>query len=120
MWLPTVIVEDVQKVARISYIDVAHCKIWNEHRRPGELRLLTGWAWTAKDGSDARQGFKCMTIAYRDAWYTLVQQASIPAFIHRPRLRVVEKKAESARKKRAGKAAKQGPVVASLRSAAAA
>jgi hypothetical protein len=93
MWLPTAIVEDVSKVARIKYYNVADTKLWNEHRRDGELRLLTGWGWIAKDGSDARQGFKSMTVAYRDAWYCLVQHASLPNFNPRPKLRIVSKKA---------------------------
>jgi hypothetical protein len=78
-WLPTSIITDVEKVARISYIPVAHTMRWNEHRRAGELRLLTGWQWSARDHSDFRQGFKTMSAAYRDCWYYLVQGTSAPS-----------------------------------------
>jgi hypothetical protein len=89
MWLPNAVFEDVKKVARVHYVNVAMCKTWNEHRRHGELRLLTGWCWTAKDGRSFKQGFKSETIAYRDAWYELVQHTSLPN-IGRPRLRLVK------------------------------
>lgn len=88
MWLPNAVIEDVNKVARIHYVDVAIAKRWNEHRRPGELRLLTGWCWTAKDGRSFQQGFKTRTFAYRDAWYHLVQRTSVPSLVQR-RLRLV-------------------------------
>lgn len=86
MWLPNNIIAEVERVARIHYVDVAQTKQWNEHRRDGELRLLTGWSWTARNGSDHRQGFKTRTVAMRDAWYVLVQHRAAPAI--RP-LRVV-------------------------------
>jgi hypothetical protein len=79
MWLPADIMASVEKVARISYIPVAHTMRWNEHRRPGELRLLTGWQWSARDHSDFRQGFKTMSAAYRDCWYYLVQGTAAPS-----------------------------------------
>ena len=89
MWLPNAVITDVQKVARIYYIDAAHTKSWNEHRREGELRLLTGWCWTTKDGRTYGQGFKTQTVAYRDAWYRLVAHASVPSLTQR-RLRLVK------------------------------
>jgi len=88
MWLPNDIIAEVERVARIHYVDKAATRLWNEHRREGELRLLTGWCWTARNGSDHRQGFKTRTVAYRDAWYALVQHRAAPA-VTRPRLRVV-------------------------------
>ena len=89
MWLPNTIVEDVKKVARIHYVNVAMCQSWNEHRREGELRLLTGWCWTAKDGRSFQQGLKTETFAYRDAYYALVLRAAPPAYSTR-RLRLVK------------------------------
>ena len=88
MWLPKDIVAAVDSVAVFHYIDAKHCKGWNEQRRAGELRLLTGWQWTARDRSEHRQGFKTMTVAYRDAYYALVRHAAAPTRA-RPRLRVV-------------------------------
>ena len=88
MWLPANIIADVERVARIYYIDVAQTRRWNEHRQEGELRLLTGWVWSARDGREHRQGFKTMTVAYRDAWYALVRQEAAPIG-RRPSLRVV-------------------------------
>ena len=88
MWIPNNIVAEVDRAARIHYVDRAMCVRWNEHRKPDELRLLTGWAWTAKDGRSFRQGFKTTTVAYRDAYYSLVRHEEAPP-IARPRLRVV-------------------------------
>jgi hypothetical protein len=34
-----------------------------------------------------------MTVAYRDAWYCLVQHASLPNFNARPKLKLVKKAA---------------------------
>jgi hypothetical protein len=83
MWLPQSIIDEVRKVASVHYVDAALCQRWNEHRRDGELRLLTGWSWTAKNGRDFKQGFKTQTVAYRDAWYALVQQTTLPRLNHR-------------------------------------
>jgi hypothetical protein len=91
MWLPANIIADVDHVARIHYVDVGMCQRWNEHRRGGELRLLTGWCWTSKDGREFRQGFKTQTICYRDAYYSLVKREGAPP-IARPRLRVVSER----------------------------
>lgn len=79
MWLPNDIIRAVDDVARLSYVNVHHCKTWNAHRREGELRLLTGWAWTARNGSDHRQGFKTITACYRDCYYYLVQHQAAPS-----------------------------------------
>lgn len=95
MWLPANIIADVERVARIYYVAVADTKLWNEHRRDGELRLLTGWCWSARNGRAFRQGFKTATVAYRDAWYALVAQAEAPP-IARPQLRVVASKGRAA------------------------
>lgn len=92
MWLPTSIIEDVKKVARVHYVGMSDCETWNKHRREGELRLLTGWAWTARNGREFRQGFKTITVAYRDAWYELVDKSEAPS-ISRARLRVVARRA---------------------------
>lgn len=95
MWLPANIIADVDRVARIYYVAVADTKAWNEHRRDGELRLLTGWCWSARGGGAFRQGFKTPTVAYRDAWYALVEKREAPA-IARDRLRVVSGKGRAA------------------------
>jgi hypothetical protein len=78
MWLPANIVAAVDRVARIHYVTVEDTRLWNEHRRNGELRLLTGWCWTARNGRSFRQGFKTPTVAYRDAWYSLVSNSEAP------------------------------------------
>ena len=93
MWLPTDIIAEVDKLVRIYYIDMHTTKQWNEHRHKDELRLLTGWCWASRNGRQHRQGFKTPTVAYRDAYYTLVahETAPIPQ-ANRPRLRVIERK----------------------------
>jgi hypothetical protein len=86
MWLSAKVIADVGRVARVRYIGVIETQAWNEHRKDGELRLLTGWEWIARDGSRFQGGFKTQTVAYRDAWYALVAQAEQPRVT---RLRVV-------------------------------
>ena len=79
MWLPANIIQDVDDVARIYYINAEETKRWNANRREGELRMLTGWCWSSKkSNSQHRYGFKTITVAYRDAWYELVQQNVTP------------------------------------------
>ena len=90
MWLPNDVVSAVEQVARFHYVNVNDTKRWNDHRKEGELRMLTGWAWTAKDGAEHRQGFKTMTVAYRDAYYSLIAHRQVPSL--RPRLRVVARR----------------------------
>lgn len=85
MWLPSEIIKAVDGLARIYYIDAAKCATWNAHRQEGELRLLTGWCWETRDRQVHRQGFKTMTVAYRDAWYTLIARRATPV-THRLRL----------------------------------
>lgn len=91
MWLPQKIVDEVNEVARIHYVDKASTQRWNQHRREGELRLLTGWCWQAKQGSRHQQGLKTLTAAYRDAWYALIAKAETPS-VTRPRLRLVARR----------------------------
>lgn len=89
MWLPNNIIAEVDRVAVIRYVNVAETKLWNEHRREGELRLLTGWTWIARNGREHRQGFKTMTVAYRDAYYAPIRNEAVPKL---PRLVVVDRK----------------------------
>lgn len=98
MWLPQNVIDDVDAVARIYYVGCAETALWNEHRREGELRLLTGWCWAARDGDEFRQGYKTRTVAYREAWYVLFGLA-VPSIagVNAPRrsrtaLRVVAKR----------------------------
>jgi hypothetical protein len=79
MWLPREIIKTVDDVARIYYIDAKATKMWNAHKREGELRMLTGWCWVARAGDEHRQGFKTPTVCYRDAWYSLVAHRAAPA-----------------------------------------
>lgn len=92
MWLKDSVISDVERVALIRYVGVDECRRWNEHRREGELRLLTGWMWAAKRGRSYQHGFKTRTIALIDAWYHLVAETEAPA-VDRPRLRVVSRRA---------------------------
>lgn len=88
MWIPNNVIAEVDRVARIHYVDVEATKLWNANRRDGELRLLTGWCWTARNGKSFRQGLKTKTVCYRDCWYSLVSNSEMPAVV-RHRLRVV-------------------------------
>jgi len=79
MWLPNDVVVSVDDTARIYYVTVLDCKRWNEYRREGELRMLTGWMWVAKSGGLYQQGLKTKTQCYRDAYYRLVVKKSAPS-----------------------------------------
>ena len=98
MWLPKSVVDEVDEVATIRYIDVAATQRWNKHRHADELRLLTGWAWIAKRGGEYRQGFKTPTVAYRDCYYALVRRQAAPGGTGNRRFRVVNTDASSRRK----------------------
>jgi hypothetical protein len=88
MWLPNTIIDQVEELARVHYVDKLECQRWNEHRQPGELRLLTGWCWTAKRGTEYRQGFKTRTVAIRDCYYAIALQQRAP-ISKRSRIRLV-------------------------------
>jgi hypothetical protein len=84
------IVQQVEAVARIKYLGREEVRLWNENKRDGELRLLSGYMWTAKDGSAHQQGLKTYSAALRDAWYVLVHKRAVPsATQRRAKLRVV-------------------------------
>jgi len=86
MYFPNEVTSAIEEVARFYYVDKAHTRRWNENRRDTELRLLTGWAWFAKDGSTHRAGFKTISAAYRDAHYVLLEHRDAP--VERRRVRV--------------------------------
>jgi hypothetical protein len=77
------IIGKVEAVARIRYMARDDVKLWNENRRGGELRLLSGWCWTAKKGSEYRQGLKTYSAAVRDAYYELVLHEAAPGITPR-------------------------------------
>lgn len=79
MWITMDVIKQVDKVARIRYITRSECELWNAHRRNGELRMLTGWEWIARDLSGRHgHGYKTMTVAYVQAFYTLVKGEQAP------------------------------------------
>jgi hypothetical protein len=91
MWLTSSVIEQVDELAFIRYINVQDAMSWNIQRRPEEIRLLTGWEWIARRGHLHRQGFKTQTVAYRDAYYTLVRHEDAPSLlITRSTLRIVK------------------------------
>lgn len=84
------IIHDVGRAARIYYVDRNQCIAWNTHRRNGELRLLTGWCWVAKNSDAYQMGFKTKSACIRDVHYKLVQRVEVPGITRRPRpLRLV-------------------------------
>lgn len=90
-YFPQAIITEVEKVARFDYISGAKCREWNEKRKDGELRLLSGYCWSARNRSAYRQGFKTFSAAVRDAHYALIEHSDAP-FI-RSHLRLVRKAA---------------------------
>jgi hypothetical protein len=89
MWINSEMTKAVDQVARVFYIGVDQTTKWNENRRAGEPRLLTGWVWSARSGTQEQHGIKTMTAAYIDAWYHLVARQAPPRIGRRPTLRVV-------------------------------
>lgn len=85
------IIDQVEAVAKIRYMGRADVQLWNENRRGSELRLLSGWMWTAKDGSAYQQGLRTYSAAIRDAHYALVAKTAAPGKNARgtPKLRIV-------------------------------
>lgn len=83
MWIAKEVITRVDEVATVHYVDLQACKDWNQHRRSHELRLLTGWTWTAKVGSSYQQGLKTKTQCYRDAYYRLILRTNAPALQRR-------------------------------------
>lgn len=90
MWLPKEIVTNVERVARVYYIDKSDSDLWNKNRKDGEVRIFCGWGWVGKDMR--RQGFKSMSSCYRDAYYELVERSSAPSMA-KGRLRLVGRRA---------------------------
>lgn len=85
MWLKDSVVAEVERLALVRYVSAAECKLWNEHRRPDELRLFCGWLWAARRGGGYQGGLRTRSAALRDAWYQLVAQERAPR-PGRPRL----------------------------------
>jgi len=88
-WLPNDVIEQVNNVARIYYIDVTMCATWNKQRGRDELRLLTGWVWQSKYDGRYQMGLKTYTVTVRDAYYTLIAKQSAPG-LSRARMRLVK------------------------------
>jgi hypothetical protein len=89
-FFPNDIVKEIEDVARISFMGKGDVKLWNENRRGAELRLLTGYAWTSKDGSQYGQGYRSYSAACRAAYYALVVQKAAPGLAgKKARLKVV-------------------------------
>jgi hypothetical protein len=78
MWIQRDLVAQVEAVVTIRYVNVHDCALWNEHRREGEMRLFTGWSWTARHGNEHQQGLKTHSAAVRDAYYRMVLKAELP------------------------------------------
>jgi hypothetical protein len=86
MWLPNAICEQIEDLATFRYIDATLCARFNKTKAANELRLLTGYEWTSKNGRHSRGGFKTLTVCYRDAYYSLIREMAAPSI--RPKLRV--------------------------------
>ena len=78
MWIPQTVIDDVDNLASVYYVNFAYSQKWNQYRKSNELRMMSGWAWVAKHNQQYRYGFKSKTVAYRDAWYTLVKKSRSP------------------------------------------
>lgn len=90
MWLPQSVISDVNRHARVFYIDSEMTWRWNEHRRKGEPRLMCGWCWESKHGPESQTGINSKTQAYLFAHLALVAGMTAPRY---RRLRVVARAA---------------------------
>ena len=89
MWLPNDVVNSVNDVARIHYLNKDMCAAWNKQRHADELRLLTGWVWQSKINGRYQMGLKTYSACVRDAYYTLILKHAAPGIASRFRMRVV-------------------------------
>jgi hypothetical protein len=88
MRIPNATIADIEDAVIIRYVNVHECAQWNEHRKPGELRMFTGWAWFAKTGNEHQMGLKTWSACARDAYYRQVKHIDTPA-MRRRQLRAV-------------------------------
>jgi hypothetical protein len=92
------IIDEIEEAVRIFRIDRTMAKTWNDHRRNNELRLLTGWTWSARDGSGrSKTGFQTYSAAARDAYYVVIKGHDQPFDV--PTKKVIS--LDSARRKQA-------------------
>jgi len=89
MWIANSIITAVEEVAEFRYLDKAYCDRWNRHLEPGELRLMTGFAWISKINGEGRHGCKTITLAMIEAYHRLVLHETQQFQRKRPKLRVV-------------------------------
>jgi hypothetical protein len=79
MWVTNEVVDSVNEVATIFYIDQGFARLWNAKRNEDELRMMTGWMWVdRKNPNHFHRSLKSKTAAYIDAWYALVIKKRAP------------------------------------------
>lgn len=92
-WLTNAVITEVERRARIFYVDKAMCASWNNNRSKEDLRLLSGWCWVQRGGNRVHaQGFKTRSVCIRDCYYTLLKQEVAPSPLT-PRLKLVKEAA---------------------------
>jgi hypothetical protein len=85
MWIKKEIVAEVDKVARIYYIDFPFATAWNKNKRGTEQRLMTGWMYISKrDPSRFQRSLKSQTACYIAAYYDLVLRQEQPKVVLAP------------------------------------
>lgn len=99
MLITNAIIADVDRAARIFYINQDLAAGWNKNKRGDELRMLTGWMWVSRaNPNNFRRSLKTVTAAYIDAWYALVHRQDVPRIEVPARLRVVHDNTAAKRK----------------------
>lgn len=89
MYFERAVIDAVDRVAIVQYLNQEGCVAWNRYRKEGELRLLTGWVWTSRVDGTQQQGFKTVSACYRDAYYVLIKNRAQPQIARNKLLRAV-------------------------------
>lgn len=110
MPLPRAVLDDVEQVCTIYYIDRWQAKWWSRHRKPGEPVVYCGhyWAGQGQEGGP----FMTHSAAARDVWVRLVLGVAPPStHAHTPlELAAMRKILRERRERQAARAAVVVPI----------
>jgi hypothetical protein len=101
MWLPKLIINEVETNVTVFYVNYATTRYWAENRAKGEPLVFSGWYWAV----GPREGgpFKSRSACYRDAWFRIVQRRT-PPVLH-AEARKAERRAQTQKNREARGAA---------------
>ena len=84
MWIPRTMVEEVDRICRVFYVTQALTKRWNDGRRPGDPRVMSGWVVVNRATGEEMSGLKSPTTAYIQAHQRWIARQPMPKLGRRP------------------------------------